>query len=383
MNQGTNENFSGCGNTFNVNHPVVTELIVESLRHAVLEYRIDGFRFDLASCLTRSQLGEPMKFPPLLEAIVKDPVVSKSILIAEPWDAGGLYQTGNLFHKNQCHLPLLHEWNDTFRDDVRRFFKGTPGSLKGFATRICGSQDLYGKNGSPKNSINYLTSHDGFSLNDLVSYNLKHNEANGEENRDGMNENYSWNCGKEGFTKSRAIMRLRDKQIKNMLIALFVSQGSLLFLMGDECKSTREGNNNAWCQDTFFSWLNWDDIEKKDSLTKCLRVLTDIRSRSGCFEGTRFLTHSDVEWHGLSLGNPEWEKGYITFFLKPFLFIGFNATSLERTIEVPVVEEGWRVIADTSKSPPNDFYFYAEAPFLKSSTIKLSRFSSFVIARNS
>jgi isoamylase/glycogen operon protein len=381
-NQERFENYTGCGNTLNVNHPIVSDLILDSLRHAVLEYHIDGFRFDLASVLSRDQLGAPMTAPFVLEAIVRDPIVGKCILITEPWDAVGLYQTGTLFQLNQCHLPLFCEWNDKFRDDVRKFFKGAPHSLPSFATRLAGSQDLYGGGGSPKNSINFITSHDGFTLYDLVSYNMKHNEANGEQNRDGMNENYSWNCGVEGLTKSRVVLRLRDKQMKNLLIALFLSQGSIQFSMGDECKSTRDGNNNSWCQDTALSWLRWDEIEKDTSLKNAIRILLEVRAHSGCFGKNVFLTPEDIDWHGLKLLEPSWNGGYISFSLKdtsgkPILFVGFNATSLERTMQVP--EGAWSIIADTSKAHPNDFFSPSTAPDLMKSTITLSKFSSIVL----
>lgn len=378
------ENISGCGNTLNSNHPVVISLIIDSLRHAVLEYHVDGFRFDLASVMTRDQHGIPMTQPSLVEAIIRDPILKKCILITEPWDAAGLYQTGNLYQLNQVHLPLFQEWNDKYRDDVRKFFKGTLHSAGNFATRLAGSQDLYGLVGSPKNSINYITAHDGFSLYDLVSYNHKHNAANGEHNRDGMNENHSWNCGHEGETKKKSVLSLRNRQIKNMLTALLLSQGNPMILMGDECKATKNGNNNAWCQDSPLSWLNWNDLEK-DSLTRFISTLIELRIRSKCFEKASFLTPADIDWHGVSLFQPKWESGFISFSLKnkkdiPIIFAGFNASSVKREVEIPLIQEKWRMVCDSAKNYPKDCFALGTGPLLKNEKITVHSFSSFVFA---
>jgi glycogen debranching enzyme GlgX len=380
-------NYSGCGNTFNVNHPIVTDLIIQSLRHWVLEYRIDGFRFDLASAMTRNQAGIPMTEPPLVEAILKDPVISKCILIAEPWDAAGLYQTGGLYRLNQCHLPGFKEWNDHFRDDVRKFIRGTKGTAGLFAHRMCGSEDIYGPYGSPANTINYISSHDGFSLFDIVCYNTKHNIENGEHNRDGMNENYSWNCGVEGHTDKHAILRLRDRQVKNFFVALFLAQGCPMMLMGDEIMRSKKGNNNTWCQDSPLSWMNWHEVETHANLLMLISSLSALRRESQCFHSDRFLTVEDVQWHGKTVGTPLWdsENQIVAFTLidkstSPRLFIAFNASSEKNTIEVPSVRGGaWHCVVNTSKQPPHDVYEIHKGPRLVMHTIEMASHSSIVL----
>ena len=241
-------NFSGCGNTLRANHPVVQELILSSLRYFVAQMRVDGFRFDLASTLSRDDDGTPLDHPPIIEAISRDPILAKTKLIAEPWDPGGLYQVGR-FHGR------FSEWNGRFRDEVRSFIKGT-GDTNLFTQRILGSPDLYM---TPTRSINFITAHDGFTLRDLVSYNEKHNEANGEEGRDGENNNTSWNCGVEGQSDDPAIRDLRERQVSNFLLALFVAQGIPMLLMGDEYGHTRNGNNNTWCQDNDLNYFQWGE----------------------------------------------------------------------------------------------------------------------------
>lgn len=380
-------NYSGCGNTFNANHPVVIDLVLTSLRHWILEYRIDGFRFDLASAMTRSQIGTPMSEPSLIESIIKDPIIGMCTLITEPWDAAGLYQTGRLFQLNQCHQPIFMEWNDRFRDDIRRFIKGTKGSSGAFASRICGSEDIYGPEGTPANSINYIASHDGFSLFDIVCYNTKHNNENGEHNRDGMNENFSWNCGVEGTTEKHDIVRLRDRQIKNFLVALFMSQGSPMILMGDEYKRSKNGNNNTWCQDSPLSWLDWNEVEKHRELSILIATLSSLRSESHCFHSDRFLTHKDVQWHGKTVGSPHWdtESLLVVFTLNDTkdatrLFIAFNASSIEHTIEIPSANEGtWHCVVNTSKSPPNDIFRLYEGPRVLAHTTKMVPYSSMIL----
>lgn len=348
-------NYSGCGNTLNANHPIVSELILSSLRHWVTEYHIDGFRFDLASALTRNQKGGPMSEPSLIEAIIRDPIVGKCLLIAEPWDAAGLYQTGLLYHLNQIQAPALMEWNDHFRDDVRRFIKGDSHTSGQFASRLCGSEDLYGPDGSPRQSINYITSHDGFCLTDLVSYHVKHNLANGEENQDGMNGNFSWNCGAEGPTKKLSIQHLRERQIKNFLVALFLSQGNPMLLLGDECYRSALGNNNTWCQDSPLSWINWDEMKKHEDLQTFITSLIRLRQTCDCFHLDRFLTNDDVQWHGQTANNPEWEPTShlvaLTLFdssEKARLFIAFNASSDRQRVELPRYgDRPWHLVVNT------------------------------------
>lgn len=381
-------NYSGCGNTLNANHPIVEELILNSLRHWASEYRIDGFRFDLASALTRSQTGAPMSEPSIMEAIIKDPIVGKCLLIAEPWDAAGLHQTGRLFNLNQCRQPALMEWNDRFRDDVRRFMKGDRGMSGAFANRLCGSEDIYGPAGSPLQSVNYITAHDGFSLYDLVSYHEKDNLPNGEQNRDGMNENASWNCGSEGPTEKRHVLHLRDRQVKNFLVALFLSQGNPMMLLGDECHRTKLGNNNTWCQDNPVSWLNWDQVAANQELTALISMLIKIRKESDCFSLNKFLTTEDVEWHGTQAWAPRWnsENHLVACTLNdaehsPRLFLAFNASSSVLKVEIPKYPSGSWHLAINSSRPQESFLDWNAFPRLTRHTFEMAPYSSLVLYR--
>lgn len=251
-------NFSGCGNTLNCNHPVVQNLILDCLRYWVVEYRVDGFRFDLASILGRSEEGVPLANPPVLERLALDPILGKVKLIAEAWDAAGLYQVGVFPSWNRWS-----EWNGKYRDDLRKFLKGDLGMIPAVMERIAGSRDLYGSSGRGYDAtVNFITCHDGFTLWDLYSYNQKHNEANGWGNRDGSNENYSWNCGAEGDTEDESILRLRKRLVKNAVTILLVSKGVPMILGGDEFCNTQFGNNNPYCQDNKISWLDWNRREK-------------------------------------------------------------------------------------------------------------------------
>ena len=261
-------NFSGCGNTLNCNHPVVREFVLECLRHWVADYHIDGFRFDLASILGRDQSGAPLSNPPLLEALAGDAVLGRTKLVAEAWDAGGLYQVGSF-----PAYGRWSEWNGRFRDCARKFLKGEMGQVGEMATRLTGSPDLYYGRGAAA-SINFITCHDGFTLADLVAYNDKHNEANGEQNRDGANDNYSWNCGLEGPTDDPQVLALRQRQMKNALAILLVAQGVPMLLMGDECGRTQLGNNNAYCHDGPLTWLDWQLLHKNSDLLRfCKRMI--------------------------------------------------------------------------------------------------------------
>ena len=376
-------NYSGCGNTLNANHPVVWRLVLDSLRHWACEYRIDGFRFDLASALTRSQTGEPMAEPPVVEAIINDPIVGRCLLIAEPWDAAGLHQTGQFSTLNQRRTPVFREWNDRFRDDVRRFIKGDEGLSGAFACRLCGSEDLFGFCGTPLQSINYINAHDGFSLYDLVSYQSKHNLANGEENRDGMNENASWNCGVEGPTEKQQVLRLRDRQIKNFLVALLFSQGIPMILSGDECHRTKLGNNNTWCQDTPVSWLNWAHVKANHELMTLIATLIKIRKESGCFAWNRFLTPDDIQWHGTKGQSPSWlpQNHLVACTLndaahKPRLFLAFNASHEAQEVEIPKHPTGgWRLLVDTAHPEEAS----QDAPRVTRHTLKMAPYSSAVL----
>lgn len=266
-------NFSGCGNTMNCNNAVVRNCILDCLRYWVSVYHIDGFRFDLASILSRDDKGVPMTSPPLLEALAHDPVLGKAKLIAEAWDAGGLYQEGSF-----PAWGRWAEWNGRFRDCLRRFVKSGSEYGPEMLWRIQGSPDLY-SNRSTEASINFITCHDGFTLNDLVSYNEKHNETNGEENRDGANDNNSWNCGAEGTTNDVEIVSLRRRQIKNAIALLLLSRGVPMILSGDEFCNSQMGNNNAYCQDNEISWLDWNDFERNQEVFQFFKKLIAFRKK--------------------------------------------------------------------------------------------------------
>ncbi len=279
-------NYSGCGNTVNCNHPVVRDLIMTCLRYWVGDMHVDGFRFDLASVLGRDRRGQVMVEPPVIESITEDGVLADTKLIAEPWDAAGLYQVGGFPFGRRWS-----EWNGRYRDDIRRFWRGDAGFVGGLASRLCGSSDLYQRSARlPRHSVNFITSHDGFTLRDLVSYNEKHNLANGEENRDGSNANWSWNCGTEGETTDPEILSLRKRQARNLLTTLMLSQGVPMILSGDELLRTQRGNNNAWCQDNEISWVNWELAETNADFLRFVRELIWLRKRHPALRRRRFFT---------------------------------------------------------------------------------------------
>lgn len=360
--QGEYANYSGCGNTFNCNTPVVIEFILESLRYWVVEMHIDGFRFDLASIMYRAEDGSVLPVPPLLQAISQDPILANTKLIAEPWDSVGLYQVGSFFPESQ----RWGEWNGRYRDCVRRFLKGDKGLKGDFATRISGSEDLYGYSRRyPRNSINFITSHDGFSLHDLCSYNKKYNEANQEGNLDGLNHNDSWNCGYEGTTVDPTILELRAKQMRNFHLALMVSQGIPLIYMGDEYGHTKNGNNNTWCQDNILSWFRWDLLEENRAFFRFYQGLIHFRRANPLLRHTHFLHDENIEWHGQLSCDPHWELEdhlvaytLLDRFSGEDLYIAFNASSEAVEITLPPRKQGfiWRWIANTALPPPDDFH---------------------------
>lgn len=352
-------NFSGCGNTMNSNHPLTRELILASLRYWVSEMHVDGFRFDLASILTRAENGTPLDNAPIVEAISKDPVLSNTKLIAEAWDAGGLYQVGSFYPGTRWS-----EWNGRYRDVVRRFIKGTSGHKTSFATALCGSQDLYGNGRSPTCSVNFITAHDGFSLADLVTYNEKHNEENGEDNRDGFDHNDSWNCGLEGHSSNKKIVNLRERQIRNFHLALMVSQGIPMLTMGDEYAHTRHGNNNTWCQDNELNWFLWNKLDKRPGFHRFYRSLIQFRRNNPLLGREDFLSDKDITWHGLNPFKPDWEADnrFLAFTLNdeqgPELYIAFNADHMAHTVTIPPAAEGkqWRWVVNTFNQQPDDFF---------------------------
>jgi isoamylase len=305
---GRYQNFSGCGNTMNCNNPVVRNMVLDCLRYWAAEYHIDGFRFDLASILGRDSEGRPLANPPLLEALAYDPILGKCKLIAEAWDAGGLYQVGSF-----PAYQRWSEWNDRYRDTLRKFLKGDMDQVREMAMLIQGAPDMFADRG-PTASINFVTAHDGFTLADLFSYNEKHNEANGEGNRDGHNHNYSWNCGHEGPTDDLGINKLRRQMMKNAVAVLFVSQGVTMILMGDEVAHSRQGNNNAYCQDNELNWFDWTRVESEADMFRFFQYCIQFR-RSHRLLRNRFhfqqraskgSGYPDISWHGVEAWNPDW-----------------------------------------------------------------------------
>ena len=303
-------NYTGCGNTVNCNHPVVRDLLMTCLRYWVGDMHVDGFRFDLASILGRDRKGNVMVEPPVIESITEDGVLADTKLIAEPWDAAGLYQVGGFPFGRRWS-----EWNGKYRDDVRRFWRGDAGLTPVVASRLCGSADVYQWSGRlPRHSVNFITCHDGFTLWDLVSYNQKHNDANGEGNRDGQDENFSWNCGAEGETTDADVIALRWRQCRNLVATLMLSQGVPMLLGGDELLRTQKGNNNAWCQDNDLSWVNWRLVEQNAGFLRFTKEMIALRKRHPVLRRRRFLIGE------IRPGTPEWmEAGLGGLPEPPFL----------------------------------------------------------------
>jgi glycogen operon protein len=383
----TYRNYTGCGNTINGNHPIVRELIFLCLRNWVHNYHVDGFRFDLASVLNRDRNGDIQPNPPVVEVITEDPALADTKMIAEAWDAAGAYQVGSFARLRWA------EWNGRYRDDVRRFWRGDAAQTGHLATRIAGSSDLYAEHGrQPCHSINFVTSHDGFTLSDLVSYREKHNEANGEGNRDGDNNNFSDNYGAEGPSRKPDIEAVRARQIRNMLATLLLSQGVPMLLFGDECRRTQRGNNNAWCQDNDVSWLDWSLVESNAGLVRFVRELVRFRLGTPTLRRRTFLTGSttgaeslpDVEWFGAG-GEPiDWhaaDGGISCFFAAPtrerlvagnnleaggiagvprHVLIVAHAGSEPASIVLPqpatVRSLPWRLFVHTGQPAPNDIF---------------------------
>ncbi|QDZ18260.1 isoamylase [Chloropicon primus] len=441
--QGEYYNYSGCGNTVNCNHPVTREFILDCLRYWVVEMHVDGFRFDLASILSRNHsswtqldsssrgaategtpqggevvplseparplggpeaqagdeitagcagevdeyvhdddvpTGKPLSDPPLLQAISTDPVLKDTKLIAEAWDCDGLNQVGSFPH----YGGRWSEWNGIFRDNVRNFIKGSDGPWAGtFAGAICGSPDVYGNaepgegdwwgsndgriwrgTRGPTASINFVTAHDGFTLADLVSYNSKHNEANGEQNNDGEQHNNSWNCGQEGKSEDQGVIELRHKQLRNFAAVLLVSQGVPMLVMGDEYGHSKGGNNNTYCHDGDINYFQWDVCEKQEGLVRFFRKMIHLRRGNSNLRQSAYMDGSRIQWHGVKASEPDWSdtSRFVAFSVTgdaeaDDLYIAFNAGHSPLMIEVPAPESGsrWEMTADTSKPAPYDF----------------------------
>jgi isoamylase len=365
-------NYTGTGNTLNANHSVVRRMIRESLRYWVEHMHVDGFRFDLASILSRGESGELLPNPPILWDIESDPVLAGTKLIAEAWDAAGLYQVGTFVG------DTWQEWNGRFRDDVRRFLKGDDGTVSRVAARLLGSPDIFGHDErEPEQSVNFVTCHDGFTLEDLVSYDRKHNEANGKGGRDGADDNASWNCGAEGPSEDPAVEELRSRQVRNFLSLLLISMGTPMLGMGDELRRTQRGNNNAYCQDNEISWLDWGLLERYGDVHRFVKALIAFRMRRDVvIEGSRLsldqlLRRARLEWHGVALGRPDWSDAShsLAFTIESlagrFRLHGMlNAYWEPLRFELPSTEgdRAWRRWIDTSLASPQDVVDWEKAP---------------------
>ncbi len=383
-------NYSGCGNTLNCNHPVVRDMILDSLRYWVTEMHIDGFRFDLASILGRGQDGSVLANPPLLERIAADPVLGNTKLIAEAWDAAGVYQVGTF-----PAWGRWAEWNGKFRDDIRKFVKSDSGMVSALARRMMGSPDIYqGSGRTPQHSINFVTCHDGFTLADLVSYNDKHNEANGEDGRDGANDNLSWNCGWEGPASGASsgagvqhspeeVDSLRRRQVKNFAAILLLSRGVPMILAGDEMGRTQLGNNNAYCQGNEISWVDWNLAYKNSGLLRFFKLLTKFRKnhpalRYGSFTHQQGRDGFPVTWHGMEGGQPDWTWESRTVAMQisektpgvsselSDIYIAANSYWESLRLELPKLtgSRRWLCVVDTMQESPQDIFEQGKEPCL-------------------
>ena len=357
--------YSGCGNTLNANHSIVRRMIMDCLRSWVTEYHIDGFRFDLASVLSRDEFGEPLKSPPVLWEIESDPVLAGTKIIAEAWDAAGLYQVGSFIGDRWA------EWNGKYRDHVRRFMKGDKDMVSKFASKIMASPDIYSDPGrEPNRSIHFVACHDGFTLNDLVSYNNKHNEANLEKSRDGSNTNFSWNSGVEGETSNPYINELRLRQIKNFLALTFISQGTPMLLMGDEVRRSQGGNNNVYCQDNEKGWFNWDLVNDNADLLNFVKGLISFTQQKEIFKIENLLASPEdidephITWHGVELNKPDWSENSRSLAFTLFhpesnevIHVMVNAYWKDLKFHIPDLKgKQWIEVVDTSSRAPNDFF---------------------------
>jgi glycogen operon protein len=349
-------------------------MILDSLRYWVEQMHVDGFRFDLAAILERDESGNLLPNPPVLWDIESSPILAGSKLIAEAWDAAGLYQVGSFVGDS------WREWNGRFRDDIRGFFRGDAGTVTTFADRFLGSPQIYGhKDREAEASVNFVTCHDGFTLNDLVSYNQKHNEANGEGGRDGMNDNQSWNCGVEGPSDDPAIEKLRNRQVKNFLTVTLLSLGLPMILMGDEVRRTQLGNNNAYCQDNETSWFDWTlvakhaDVHRFITLLNARRLLRDSELEQNHLSLNHVLLKAGKAWHGVKLWQPDWSYSSHSLALSVeapsedmFFYFIFNAYWKRLEFELPLPgredDNSWRRWIDTTLESPEDIVPWEKAP---------------------
>lgn len=377
-NQQFYKNYSGTGNTIKANHSVVRRMIIDCLRYWVTEMHVDGFRFDLASVLSRDENGHPIDNSPILWEIESDPILSQSKIIAEAWDLGQ-YQLGTFIGDRWA------EWNGKYRDDVREFVKGGEGMMRAMSQRVTGSPDLFRNlTRDPNRSINFVTCHDGFTMNDLVSYDRKHNWANGEENRDGHNDNHSWNHGVEGPTDDPKIEALRLRQIKNFFTILLLSQGTPMISMGDEVRRSQQGNNNAYCQDNEIGWFDWSLVEKNQELLNFVKQLIKFNLGTEFFQEDCFWNLPDenltsFELHGTQIGNINWDRKAHAFAYSLYnpeygkaIHVMINAYWEKLTFTLPELgEDKWRVLLDTSLTAPKDFYSVKNDPIVEEPTYEV------------
>jgi len=387
-------NYSGCGNTLNANHPVVRRMIVDSLRYWVGEMHVDGFRFDLASILSRDSSGHTMATPPVLWDIESDPTLAGTKLIAEAWDAAGLYQVGSFIGDS------WKEWNGRFRDDVRSFIRGEQGAVTRFADRILGSAEIYAhKQREMEQSVNFVTCHDGFTLNDLVSYDQKHNQANLEDNRDGSNDNRSWNCGVEGPTEDSAVERLRNQQVKNFFTITMLSLGMPMILMGDEMRRTQGGNNNAYCYDNANNWMDWGLLEKHADVHRFVklliarRLLRDAEAEQQRKSLDQLLREARKAWHGVRVEQPDWSDWSHSLALgaelrkQRLLFhLMTNAYWKALDFELPPTDDRggdpWHCWINTALKSPLDIVEWQKAPAISDDKYRVEARSVVMLFRN-
>lgn len=371
-------NFSGCGNTFHCNHPITREFIRDALRHWVLEYHIDGFRFDLAAVFNRGKDGMELDYSPMLELLSFDPILSSRKLIAEPWDAGGLYHLGKFARLGK----RWSEWNGKYQSRVRNFIKGSSHFKSQFAAALCGSKDIFPN--SAYSSVNYIACHDGFSLADVVSYNQKNNVENGEHNADGSNDNDSWDCGFDGECSNKTIMALRKRQMRNFHLALMLSQGIPMLLMGDEYGHSKRGNNNTWGQDNELNWFIWHKLHEEKEFHRFYKKLIHFRRHCPLLKYDEFLTEKEIQWHGLIPQQPDWnnDNKFLAFTIhhpegQPGIYAAFNALHQAQEVEIPFADLHWEWVVNTNNCMPKDFYEKREV--LKESKIKMGPYSSIML----
>ncbi len=362
------KNYAGTGNTLNANHPVVRDYILSALRYWVVEMHVDGFRFDLATILGRDSTGQLLANAPLLEEIAEDPFLRDVKIIAEAWDSAGAYEVGSFSERRWA------EWNGHYRDDIRRFWRGDDGMLGLFSSRICGSADIFAASGKgPEGSINFVTCHDGFTLNDLVSYCHKHNIENGENNHDGTNSNFSENYGAEGNEASLEIEMVRKVQIKNFLLTLLISRGVPMLLAGDEFRRTQGGNNNAYCQDNETSWLDWGLLDRHKDIFRFTCGMIAFRQAHPILSAERFYTDAEIHWFNPLGELPDWadqkakQLGCMVHEEGCSMYLMFNASDKEVNFRLPNIlpHFRWHLTIDTSQESPQDLFADSEAPLLE------------------